>query len=303
MNIQQIMWYYLTDHLGSTRAVVDDAGNVLETFDYYPFGLLIPKRNTASANTTEKFSGKELDENINQYYFGARYYDPALGRFFVTDRFAETYPSLTPYQYAANNPMNLIDVNGDSVQAITLEAQRMILNTLPKDVRENVVFSSDGFIDRSVMGKTSSESGNFAALKQLVDDDRLFKVEVASGFTHKEGKEIFGDITMGDPSEAGPFSPQTGEQGWFGITLTPGEDGGFNSPGDYVGIVINKALSEKGRAQTFSHEGYGHAYLFSIGKNPNHVVKNVNGVFKETNKELAKQIIRSIQETIINMRD
>ena len=107
--------YYVKDHLGSTRAVVDTLGNLLETFDYYPFGLLMPKRNTASANTTEKFSGKELDENTGQYYFGARYYDPALGRFFVPDRFAEKYPDLTPYHYTANNPVLFVDVNGDSI--------------------------------------------------------------------------------------------------------------------------------------------------------------------------------------------
>lgn len=124
--------FYLTDHLGSTRAVVDDAGNVLETFDYYPFGLLMPKRNTASANTTEKFSGKELDENTNQYYFGARYLDPALARFFVPDRFAEKYPSMTPYQYAANNPMNFIDVNGDSIDVsqLTAEQQQTLIGDL-----------------------------------------------------------------------------------------------------------------------------------------------------------------------------
>jgi hypothetical protein len=39
----------------------------------------------------------------------------ALGRFGVTDRFADKEPCLTPYQYAANNPISNIDVNGDSV--------------------------------------------------------------------------------------------------------------------------------------------------------------------------------------------
>lgn len=77
MNIQQIMWYYLKDHLGSTRAVVDNNGNVLETFDYYPFGLLMPKRSSTSGNTIEKFAGKERDERdgFKLDYFGIRYYD------------------------------------------------------------------------------------------------------------------------------------------------------------------------------------------------------------------------------------
>ena len=42
-------------------------------------------------------------------------YDAALGRFMKTDRFSEKYVSLSPYQYGANNPVNNIDVNGDSI--------------------------------------------------------------------------------------------------------------------------------------------------------------------------------------------
>jgi hypothetical protein len=49
------------------------------------------------------------------YDYGARFYDPSLGRFFTQDRFAEKYMSLSPYQYAANNPVLYIDVNGDSI--------------------------------------------------------------------------------------------------------------------------------------------------------------------------------------------
>lgn len=47
-------------------------------------------------------------------YFGARFYDPRIGRFFTVDRFASKYPALTPYQYATNNPPLVIDINGDS---------------------------------------------------------------------------------------------------------------------------------------------------------------------------------------------
>ena len=49
------------------------------------------------------------------YDYGARMYQPDLGRFFTQDRFAEKYYGLTPYQYTANNPVNYIDANGDSI--------------------------------------------------------------------------------------------------------------------------------------------------------------------------------------------
>jgi len=51
--------------------------------------------------------------------YGARFYGPVIGRFNVIDRFAEKYVSITPYQYAANNPVVNIDINGDSTWTTT----------------------------------------------------------------------------------------------------------------------------------------------------------------------------------------
>ena len=47
--------------------------------------------------------------------YGARFYDPVIGRFHTQDRFAEKYLDFTPYQYGANNPINVVDINGDSI--------------------------------------------------------------------------------------------------------------------------------------------------------------------------------------------
>ena len=55
------------------------------------------------------------DAQSKYSYFGARYYDSDVSMWLSVDRFTDKYPSLTPYQYAGNNPINLIDINGDSV--------------------------------------------------------------------------------------------------------------------------------------------------------------------------------------------
>ncbi len=52
---------------------------------------------------------------LNWYDYGARFYDPALGRFHTQDRFAEKYYGLSPYNYIAGNPIKYTDINGDSI--------------------------------------------------------------------------------------------------------------------------------------------------------------------------------------------
>ncbi|WP_081795821.1 DUF6443 domain-containing protein [Bacteroides stercorirosoris] len=106
--------YYLKDHQGNNRVVINHNGNVEETNHYYPFGGVF-----ASSQNVQpyKYNGKELDtkKGLNWYDYGARHYDATLGRFTTTDRFAEKYYSISPYQYGANNPIGNIDINGDSI--------------------------------------------------------------------------------------------------------------------------------------------------------------------------------------------
>ena len=95
--------YYLKDHQGNHRVVINQSGTVEETNHYYPFGGVF-----ASTSNTQpyKYNGKEYDskKGLNWYDYGARHYDAALGRCHTNDRFVEKYYSMSPYQYGANNP-------------------------------------------------------------------------------------------------------------------------------------------------------------------------------------------------------
>ncbi|MCX2576380.1 RHS repeat-associated core domain-containing protein [Pedobacter sandarakinus] len=83
-----------------------------------PFSIFTTALNGNGAVSLDNkylYNGKELQEELGQYDYGARFYDPVIGRFNTMDRFAEKYHTLTPYQYGANNPVLNIDVNGDSI--------------------------------------------------------------------------------------------------------------------------------------------------------------------------------------------
>ena len=88
---------------------------MIDAYEYYPFGG-ITRGISHNTGTDEKFTGKELDNDNdeNLYYFGARYYDGALGRWNSVDPMASKYPGWSPYNYCLNNPNNVIDPDGTS---------------------------------------------------------------------------------------------------------------------------------------------------------------------------------------------
>ena len=145
--------YYLKDHQGNNRVVISQSGTVEETNHYYPFGGAF-----ASTSNVQpyKYNGKELDskKGLNWYDYGERHYDAALGRFTTNDRFAEKYYSMSPYQYGANNPVNNIDVNGDTI----------VVNPNPNGLIDNVriFFGFDTKYQKDVK----------ADLQQLKKDDK-----------------------------------------------------------------------------------------------------------------------------------
>ena len=92
----------------------DASGSVNQHLQYLPFGEdFISQRNSTWA-TPYTFSGKEKDSETGYSYFGARYYDSDLSLFLSVDAMASKYPSLSPYNYCGNNPVNLVDLDGNS---------------------------------------------------------------------------------------------------------------------------------------------------------------------------------------------
>ncbi len=84
--------------------------------DYYPFGMLMPGRNFSSENYQFGFNGKEINGEVNgagnSLDFGARIYDPRIGRWLSNDPLQKEYPSNSPYNFVRGNPILKVDIGG-----------------------------------------------------------------------------------------------------------------------------------------------------------------------------------------------
>ncbi|HKV42967.1 MAG TPA: BPSL0067 family protein [Blastocatellia bacterium] len=119
--------YFTQDRLGSTAALTDRSGNLVESESYGPFGAA-----TGSALTRYGFTGRELDSNTGLMFYRARWYGPEEGRFLSEDSIAmDQFMDL--YEYACDSPANFVDALGldpgpseppSSTESSTLAAQR-----------------------------------------------------------------------------------------------------------------------------------------------------------------------------------
>lgn len=310
--------YFLKDHLGNTRiAFVDNSGSpsLTQSIDYYPFGLAFDNQCISGTDNKYLYNGKELQDelNLDWYDYGARFYDAQIGRFTTQDAYAEKYINLTPYQYGANNPIRYIDINGDSIQAQQAEAQQMITNTLTAEDAKYIQFDENGNINLELLNSHSSESGNYNSLLGLANAETVINVSLDDHFNYVDENGVAGTSEM-SYQPAGTMAPDvngetisgtsTGEAGLTGKTLFPDLNGKQNSPDGTLKIIVNNKLSEAARAEIYSHEANGHAYIYvTTGGDRARASHNVTTGWIEQNNELKVRIIDSKKETIINMRN
>jgi len=90
-------------------------GSAIQHLHYLPFGEEQIDQRLTNFNSRYTFSAKEKDIEPGYSYFGARYYTSDLSIWLSVDPLSDKYPSLTPYNYCANNPVILVDPNGEEI--------------------------------------------------------------------------------------------------------------------------------------------------------------------------------------------
>lgn len=116
-----IITYIHQDSLGSTALATDSNGGIAQQYEYEPFGQIIGAVYVPGQESKYLFTGQEFDPESELYYYNARYYNPALGRFISRDPVlgeSGNYLSYNNYIYALNNPLRYVDPDGQEAKKI-----------------------------------------------------------------------------------------------------------------------------------------------------------------------------------------
>jgi len=170
--------YEISNHLGNVLTIFTDkktplvfSGNdtikaykatLIASMDYYPFGMAMNSRNYNSSEYRFGFNGKEKDDEVkgtgNSLDFGARIYDPRIGRFLSIDPKWRDFTSLSSYLFADNNPIWNVDENGESPEngqftgkarktSLGVTVFRITTNDRKSiNISKNILFACTGYI-------------------------------------------------------------------------------------------------------------------------------------------------------------
>lgn len=154
-------------------------------FDYYPFGSIMQTRSWAGGAYSYGFNGKEKNNEISveggSYDFGARIYEGRLGRWWSTDSKYSKFPSLSPFNFGANNPIYLIDPDGKDIYpyhikgtsvsngAAIYDAGKVSANT--ESVILDLLKTPDGFAFFSQFAKKDQTIGEYTFMEDGIHSD------------------------------------------------------------------------------------------------------------------------------------
>ena len=112
-----------------------------------------PSYTTQNLAAIHSFSAKERDVETGLSYFGARYYSSDLSVWLSVDPMSDKYPSLSPYVYCADNPVKLVDPNGEDLDDPPSKGKRLI--SAGGDIVIGAATATTGL----ALGVTTSETG------------------------------------------------------------------------------------------------------------------------------------------------
>jgi len=206
--------YYLGDNLGNTRVTFSTkTGSAVsvQQDDYLPFGMEILRTSPPPNPKNEYlYNKKELQEELQEYDYGARFYDPVIGRWNTVDPLAEENRRESPYVYVSNNPMRMTDPDGmdeedDILKKNSLEEES---DNLAKNQQliNNAIISNAASTALAVVGM--SPSSNHGTTDDGPDQTQTIKP------VNNNNKKNISDVSVGETLSLYPtktMHPTNGE--------------------------------------------------------------------------------------------
>ena len=188
-NTEDIFFYH-SDHLGSTSYITDKDANITQFDAYLPYGELLVDEHSSSEDMPYKFNGKELDEETGLYYYGARYMDPKISMWLGVDPLAEKNVSTSPFAFCNGNPINYLDLDGlDTIKVnFNLEQDKWIIESVTLAKGHDVYqVTKDGETETSYFAST--EDGDVTFLSLDITNGPTKKDSYALGVYHIHGSD------------------------------------------------------------------------------------------------------------------
>ena len=231
-NVEDIFFYH-SDHLGSTSCITDAKANITQFDAYLPYGELLVDEHSSTEEMPYKFNGKELDQETGLYYYGARYMNPLTSLWYGVDPMTEKYPNISAYLYCHANPVKFIDPTG--MDDIFDKNGNFIKDT----GKGSLVLIQDGGQTKLLSSYDYSESNT---------NNRNMLAKVSTYYLRKSDKEPFEiKLSNNDPlaPEGAVFSNTTGT-GTYNVELSNGK--------------INKSLDNKYIFESMTFHESRHRY-------------------------------------------
>ncbi|PHR42305.1 MAG: hypothetical protein COA32_17600, partial [Fluviicola sp.] len=266
--------------------------DVISYTDYMPFGMEIESRSETS-DFDFGFNGMYKDDEMkgegNSYDFGARMYDPRVGRWLSLDPMARQYPHLSPYNFVANNPIIFTDANGEVIldpktkkPVVKVNGEwKTVLKTNEEGEPIKLGDVSDKFVEVSQPVLDDITSSNVG--EKLYDEMQASKVEIIIDTEDEINKEAL--KTEGGNSKWSPLKgtmAQDKETGLYksAIIITPDVvklKASAKTDGiDYEEKLLQTISVEFGHVSTKEQIDKEKSYDYNLFKSPE-VVEDVYG--------------------------
>ncbi len=215
----QTIQFHHNDHLGGGNIVTDENGGVIQVLDYHPFGETRVDSKSGNYDSTQKFTGHELDDSTGLYYAQARYYDPSIGRFVSQDPLTLASPGNDDYYvYSLNNPIIFVDPTG--LDAIIFAGQDYESKKNP-----------DWFLHKAVDRKADLISSGYEDTIYVVDayDTESFaealskyeNIDLIEYYGHGDSGNLYlGNVDYDDLTEFQKNQYDSGERTVFRYSIT-----------------------------------------------------------------------------------